>query len=91
MGRQGPKVTSISQKGRVSVGGIPCYRHQGAVDFGLSRNDERAETNVPFILSLPKDPQQSISSMEWFYRITMNRWKESYQLYRIKGLARQGI
>ena len=90
MGRQGPEVTPPCEM-EVTLGGIPCDRHQGAVDFGLSRNDERAETNVPFILSLPKDPQQSISSMEWFYRITMNRWKGSYRLYRIKGLARQGM
>lgn len=27
------------------MGEIPCNRHLGAVDFGLRRNDERAETN----------------------------------------------
>ena len=27
------------------MGEIPCDRHLGAVDFGLRRNDERAETN----------------------------------------------
>ena len=43
MGRQVQKFTSISQGGR--VGEIPYNRHLGAVDFGLRRNDERAETN----------------------------------------------
>ena len=91
MGRQGHKFISISQKGRVRVGEIPCDRHLGAVDFGLRRNDERAEANC----SLHTELAEGFAAVNLEHGVVRQahheRVKGSYQLYRIKGLARQGI
>ena len=72
MGRQGPKFTSISQGGGLGWGKFPAtgiWAQWISAFAGMTR--ERRLT-VLFILSLPKDPQQSISSMEWFDRLTMS-------------------
>ena len=44
-----------SLKGEGSGGNIPCDRHLGAVDFGLGRNDERAETNCSLHTELAEE------------------------------------
>jgi|GEM_PF-6092887 hypothetical protein len=72
MGRQGHKFISISQRGGLGSGKFPAtgiWAQWISAFAGMTR--ERRLT-VLFILSLPKDSQQSISSMEWFDRLTMS-------------------
>ena len=72
MGRQGHQFTSISQGGRLGWGKFPATGIWAQWILAFAGMTRERRLTVLFILSLLNDLQQAISSMEWFYRLTMN-------------------